>query len=71
MSKRDGGGKRRRSAYIALALVAITGVGLYIAPRVRRFLAVDACLDRGGAWNYQNDTCEEASTAPVIGDERR
>jgi hypothetical protein len=27
---------------------------------VRKFLLIDACLDRGGRWNYTIGECEES-----------
>jgi hypothetical protein len=48
----------RRKVVIALAIVVVAA--LLLAPRVRRFLAIDGCLDHGGAWNYERDTCEGA-----------
>ncbi len=27
--------------------------------KVVRFIEIDKCLDRGGVWNYNTDTCEE------------
>ena len=31
---------------------------------VTRWLDIDACLDRGGSWNYAVDVCEYAPVAP-------
>jgi hypothetical protein len=38
---------------ILLIIALLIAVGLY----GRRWLAIDACLDRGGTWNYQENTC--------------
>jgi len=39
---------------IAIGLLA----ALLASPRVCRFWAIDECLDRGGAWNYERGICE-------------
>jgi hypothetical protein len=28
-----------------------------MAPRMRRYLTIDGCLDRGGSWDYERDVC--------------
>ena len=50
-----------RKPFIVLAIVV--ALSLIVAPRVRRFFAIDACLDQGGAWNYERGVCEGARPA--------
>jgi hypothetical protein len=40
---------------IAIAVLAIAAV--LLLPRVRRFLAVDRCLDSGGCWDRTRQSC--------------
>jgi hypothetical protein len=40
------------SRYVIATLVALALIGLYIA--AKRWLDIDRCLDRGGAWDYDN-----------------
>lgn len=40
---------------IVLLIVGILAVGY---PRAWHFLQVDACLDRGGRWDYEQQSCE-------------
>lgn len=46
-----------RSKIIAACLAALVA-GVYLGWRLRDFVAIDACLDRGGRWNDQRDSCE-------------
>jgi len=46
--------KKTIFALIAAAVV-ITLLGMY----VRRQLAIDACLDHGGRWDYAANKCDE------------
>jgi hypothetical protein len=39
---------------IAVATVAIVLFVLW----ARRFIAIDECLDSGGAWNYRGGVCD-------------
>lgn len=49
----------RRSLVVAVALF-IFAAGLWMGWAANSFLAQDACLDRGGAWNREHRTCETA-----------
>ena len=57
-------GHFRREAKIMVGFfVSIVAVGLLIGllmPRIRLWVAVDRCLDAGGAYNYQARVCEGA-----------
>ena len=47
-----------REAKLAIAIVGATIVAAcLVAPSVRRSLAIDSCLDRGGAWDYEAEVC--------------
>jgi len=45
---------RRWVVVTVLALVT----ALLVVPRVRRFAAIDDCLDLGGRWDYRRDVCD-------------
>ena len=49
-----------RRALILLALATALAVLVLVWPNVRLFFQVDACLDSGGRWNYQTDSCEHS-----------
>ena len=50
------GWPRLRSRWtLFLTLIVILGI---VVPRAHHFLAVDACLDLGGRWNYERQICE-------------
>jgi murein L,D-transpeptidase YafK len=40
-------------------------VGSYAAARASTFVAIDRCLDAGGAWNYRSRGCETAPAGPI------
>jgi len=40
---------------VGVALVAV------LVPPAMRFLAIDSCLDLGGAWNYEFEHCDSAT----------
>lgn len=45
-----------KSLLLTLTLLVLAAV--LLLPRARRFLAIDECLDLGGAWNRARDACE-------------
>ena len=45
-----------------MLLVLFALVALVVVSRVRRFIAIDTCLDHGGAWNYGRSVCEGATS---------
>ncbi|MET3665193.1 hypothetical protein [Caulobacter sp. 1776] len=47
--------KRRRVIWFAVAFAMAAAVA--VVPTVREWLAVDACLDGGGAWVKQTKRC--------------
>lgn len=57
-------GHFRREAKIMLGLfVVLVAGGLLLGlllPRIKQWLAVDDCLDRGGRYNYQARICDGA-----------
>jgi hypothetical protein len=46
---------RRRTCFVAAALAFVAGLAGGWKAKV--WLDVDACLDSGGAWNYQTGDC--------------
>jgi hypothetical protein len=48
---------------ITFAIIALTAFGYF---KVTHFFEIDACLDKGGRWNYELEKCEasEISNAP-------
>jgi hypothetical protein len=42
---------------IALLLAILVFVAVY-GQRIARFLEIDACLDAGGRWDYEECRCE-------------
>ncbi len=54
---------------ISVTLVVLLAlVALVIMPRLRYFIAIDTCLDHGGAWNYERNVCEwHPDTDPTSG----
>jgi len=53
---------KRRAALLLLLLVLPLGV---YAARSSTYVAIDRCLDGGGAWNYRTKQCEPAPAGPV------
>lgn len=52
----------RTLVILILVLPAVMLIGLY----VREWYQVDACLDRGGSFNYTTMTCDLAVSHPYI-----
>jgi hypothetical protein len=55
---------RKRTA-LALAVVVVVVALASSLPRVRRWMAVDRCLDRGGSYDYVADRCDFEISHPV------
>lgn len=49
---------KTRNILIGFAIVVLAGFIGY--PRVTQFFKIDSCLDKGGRWNYETDSCEFA-----------
>ncbi len=56
---------RKKTVILWIVLLFVLLVSGYLFPHIRRFLAVDTCLDRGGRWDYEKNVCEY--TAPLKG----
>ena len=42
-----------------LGVVALFSALIYFGyPKAKRFFEIDACLDKGGVWNYELEKCE-------------
>jgi hypothetical protein len=51
--KRGGAGR----AFMLAAIFALAATVILAWPSVARFVAIDRCLDGGGAWNYALNVC--------------
>ena len=40
-----------------LLMIAVLSVGIIIGWQVNNWLAIDSCLDAGGAWEYRGSYC--------------
>lgn len=49
----------RRSRLKLLVLLLVTLAVIATALYLRRQLQIDACLDRGGRWDYEQRTCDD------------
>jgi hypothetical protein len=50
-------GKKRAAVFAFVGILATAFLAGVCWHPVREFLRIDRCLDRGGAWDYQTDTC--------------
>jgi hypothetical protein len=50
--------------FVALVLAVLATVLLASGVWLRRAIAVDSCLDRGGAWSHEADACTGESSPP-------
>ena len=49
---------RRIALYAGISVVVAIGAVWFIYREdIRSFWAIDSCLDRGGAWNYEGEAC--------------
>lgn len=48
----------RRTTLLAITLLAFLVVALVFARWIAGQLAIDACLDSGGRWDYESRTCQ-------------
>ena len=49
---------RRIALYAGISVVvAIGAVWFTYSEAIEAFWAIDGCLDRGGAWNYEGEAC--------------
>lgn len=53
----------RASAVLVLFLTFL--FGLWLGWQANSFLAQDACLDRGGAWDHETRTCHTGDPRPA------
>jgi len=50
--------RRKTKRIIGIVMVLITAtLCLVYGPKVKRFLDIDSCLDRGGSWHYDVNEC--------------
>lgn len=43
---------------VIVVLCVLSVILALLAPRAWRWIEIDRCLDRGGAWNYPHDRCD-------------
>lgn len=48
-------------------IVAIVFIALaaWVLPKIKTFFKLDACLDRGGRWNYELNKCDSCESAKI------
>ena len=49
-------GLKQRRLLLTLAILLLL---LVVGLRLKRSLEIDACLDRGGRWDYSENICEQ------------
>ena len=57
MNKRNITNLKKRLIFVGIVLILILGVQWII-----QYLKIDACLDKGGRWNYELEKCEVSHT---------
>ena len=58
-------GAHENQSDVFIPSVAFLAAALLLArPHAQRFLAVDACLDSGGSFNYKVGTCDHQASHP-------
>jgi len=50
---------KRKHTILLLTGAVLLAVSIFGVTRMKRALAIDACLDRGGKWDYELDICVE------------
>jgi hypothetical protein len=49
---------KSRNIGIFLIVIAIVTISIFSFFKIKRFIEIDNCLDHGGNWNYQLNSCE-------------
>ena len=49
---------KKTTIIILLSIISITLLSLLVAPKIEQQIEIDRCLDQGGKWNSQCNTCE-------------
>ncbi len=52
---------KQKIIIIALTITTIVLLSIIIIPSISTWIKIDSCLDNGGRWNYECDTCETIS----------
>ena len=55
----------RKRLAVAVAMLAILGLGAYYLPGPTQFPAIDRCLADNRAWDYRADRCDPLPAGPV------
>lgn len=59
---------RRKHIVFFILIVGIIGFAIYGIGKMIRYFQIDACLDKGGRWNYELNECETVDTVLVAKD---
>jgi hypothetical protein len=51
--------KAKHMLWLPVAVVLLSTLAVILTPVVRRHIAIDRCLDAGGAFDYKTDKCVE------------
>jgi hypothetical protein len=43
---------------VFIFMILFFATGFYAFIKISKFIAIDKCLDNGGSWNYEIETCE-------------
>lgn len=52
--------KIKRQVYLVLLIIMAAIMAGYAYLKKTNFFEIDACLDRGGPWDYQTEKCDTA-----------
>ncbi len=55
-----------KALIIVLVLIIITVAGIISFNKTTEFLAIDKCLDNGGSWNYQTESCDSTIQESIV-----
>ena len=55
----------RKQIIRSIVIVGIIGLSIYGIGKGIRFFQIDACLEKGGRWNYELNECEPGEKAQV------
>jgi hypothetical protein len=56
------GGLMRKKILISALIVILLALLIWLIIFIKKFLAIDGCLDHGGRWNYSTNECEGSRT---------
>jgi len=56
----------KRFTFLLIGLVGVVLLITLFMPKIKRFIDIDKCLDRGGRWNYGKNICEYSDTVSLV-----